>query len=144
MRAVALLLTLSLSLPAAGCFPTNARHRTYAKIGEGLALATGVGILLATRSTGADCAPTPSKPYADCRSEASTVSAVGLGLILAGLIGFVATISTTPDDKPAPPPLPPAPPPPAPAPMPAAAPLPVPAPAAPAPAPAGPPPAPAS
>lgn len=128
MRGVALLLSLTLSLPAAGCFPNNARHRTYAKIGEGLSLATGVGILLATRSTGADCAPTPGKPYADCRAEASTISAVGLGLILAGLIGFVATISTTPDDKPAPPapltpPKPPAPPPalPTPAPAPAAA-----------------------
>ena len=150
MRAVALLLSLTLSLPAAGCFPTNARHRTYAKLGEGAALASGIGILLFTR-TGADCAPTPGKPYADCREEASTVSAIGLGLILAGLIGFVATISTTPDDKPATPvaaprpPAPPAPPPSAPAPAVTPAPPPAPPPPAPAPpAPPAPPPSPAS
>ncbi|HWU88771.1 MAG TPA: hypothetical protein VN253_16005 [Kofleriaceae bacterium] len=118
MRAIALLVSFAL-LPAAGCFPNNARHRTYAKIGEGAALATGIGILLFSR-TGADCSPTPGTPYTECRTEASAVSAVGLGLILAGLVGFIATVSTAPDDKPALPaapsqaPAPPAPAPPAP------------------------------
>ena len=94
--AVAVALTLTLS----ACFPNSAKHRTYAKIGEGAALASGIGILYVANS-GADCDQSRMVgESSSCRSNASLVSTVGLGLILAGLGGFIATISTAPDDKP--------------------------------------------
>lgn len=97
MRAVALLVSLSLSLAA--CFPHNSKHRTYAKLGEGAALATGI-VMLYFVNTGADCDmnPTPGVPADDCKGEATILSSVGLGLILVGLAGFIATVSTSPDD----------------------------------------------
>jgi hypothetical protein len=53
----------------------------------------------------------------DCRGREGTLSAIGLGLILLGVVGFIATVSTA-DDDPAPvstpAPLPAAPAPPAP------------------------------
>jgi len=97
MRAVA----LALALTTTACFPHNARHRTYAKLGEGAALATGIVMLFFVNS-GADCDQmrTPGLPAEDCKSDAKLLSGVGLGLIIAGLTGFIATVSTTPDDKP--------------------------------------------
>ncbi|MDQ3367074.1 MAG: hypothetical protein M3680_16745, partial [Myxococcota bacterium] len=97
MRAVALVVALSVSLAA--CFPNSARHRTYAKLGEGGALAAGITMLYFV-NTGADCDmnPTPGLPAEDCKNDASILSTVGLGLILLGLVGFVATVSTSPDD----------------------------------------------
>jgi hypothetical protein len=95
---VALLLTVSL----AACFPNSAKHRTYAKIGEGAAIATGIAMLY-TVNSGADCDQmrTPGDDTnSDCRGTASILSSVGLGLILVGLGGFIATVSTAPDDKP--------------------------------------------
>jgi hypothetical protein len=97
MRAtIALLVTLSLT----GCFPHSAKHRTYAKIGEGAALAAGIA-LLAVVNSGADCDEMrrPGDPSSDCRSTASLTSVVGVSLIMLGLGGFVATVSTTPDDE---------------------------------------------
>ncbi len=113
MRAVALALTLSLTVAA--CFPENARHRTYAKVTEGGLLAAGIAILAVT-NTGADCDHNGGlgnlPPDKDCKSRSSLVGGVGLGLIVIGMVGFIATISTTPDDdKPIPPPLPTTPPP---------------------------------
>lgn len=97
MRAVALLVSLSLATTA--CFPTNARHRTYAKLGEGAALAAGITMLYFV-NTGADCDQMegPGIGDEDCKSSASVLGAIGLGLILLGLAGFVATVSTSPDD----------------------------------------------
>jgi hypothetical protein len=96
---VALLLTLSLALAA--CFPNSAKHRTYAKIGEGAALATGIGILYMV-NTGADCDQMRgvNEDTSGCRANASVLGTVGLGLILTGLVGFIATVSTSPEDKP--------------------------------------------
>lgn len=84
-----------------GCFPNNKKHRTYAKIGEGAALASGVALLYAA-GTGADCDEmrAPGESASGCRSNASLYSGVGLGLILTGLVGFIATVSTSPEDKP--------------------------------------------
>jgi hypothetical protein len=94
--AVAVVLTLTLS----ACFPNSAKHRTYAKIGEGAALATGIGILYVANS-GADCDESRMVGVeSSCRTNASIIGTVGLGLILAGLGGFIATVSTAPDDKP--------------------------------------------
>jgi hypothetical protein len=144
MRAVAL--AVSVSLLSGACFPHNPRARTYAKATEGAFLGAGI-IMEALTNAGADCmVSTPGEPDSGCKDSASLYGGMGVVLILAGLLGFVATISTTPDDDdkprqeikakpPAPvtepvaaPPAPPAPP----APMPAAAPAPMPA-AAPAP-----------
>ena len=81
-----------------GCFPNNARHRTYAKYGEGIALVAGIAISAAA-NTGADC-DNMSKAGVDdnCRSTAQWLSTAGVILIVGGLLGFVATISTAEDD----------------------------------------------
>jgi len=94
---VALLLCVSL----AACFPNSAKHRTYAKLGEGAALAAGIAMLY-TVGTGADCDEMRGvgEDTDGCRGSASIVSSVGLGLILAGLSGFIITVSTSPEDKP--------------------------------------------
>ena len=93
---VALLVTLSLT----ACFPNSAKHRTYAKVGEGAALAAGIGILYMS-NTGADCDQMGGYDDASsCRSKSQVLGSVGLGLILAGLAGFIATVSTSPDDQP--------------------------------------------
>ena len=96
--AVALLLTFSLL----GCFPNNPRHRTYAKIGEGTAIIAGIAIS-ALASTGADCdeMQVPGMSDEDCKSKAKILSTIGVTLIVAGLLGFVATVSTAEEaDKP--------------------------------------------
>jgi hypothetical protein len=100
MRWLAVLLTLSL---LSGCFPNSHKHRTIAKITEGALVAGGV-VILAVSNTQADCSGMSMIPGVreDCESSAGTASALGLGMILVGLIGFVATVSTQPDDPPSP------------------------------------------
>lgn len=98
MRAVALAVTLSLVSAQASCFPDNPKQRTIAKLTEGGFLATGIIMEALTNST-ADCTvSTPGEPDSGCKSSASFYGDVGVVLILAGLVGFIATISTTPDD----------------------------------------------
>jgi hypothetical protein len=102
MRAVVAVL-LSVSLLA--CFPDNARHRTYAKVTEGSLMAIGIAMLAIT-NTGADCdqmGGLGNLPDKNCKSSASNLGGVGLGLIIIGMVGFLATVSTAPDDKPTPP-----------------------------------------
>jgi hypothetical protein len=82
-----------------GCFPNNAKHRTYAKLGEGALVASGIAMLAVT-NTGADCSPVLGRPgVVECREKATIVGNVGLGMILVGMLGFVATVSTAPEDK---------------------------------------------
>jgi hypothetical protein len=97
MRAVALLLSVSLL----GCFPHNAHHRTIAKLAEGGSLLAGIG-LEAFVNTGADCdmMALPGMPNPGCHTKATVVGDIGVALILAGLLGFVATVSTAEDEKP--------------------------------------------
>lgn len=98
MRAAAL--TLSLSLLAGGCFPDNARHRTIAKIVEGGVTVGGIA-LLAVVNSGADCmTDVPGTIDQPCEDKARLLSSAGLGMIVAGLVGFIVTVSTSPDDKP--------------------------------------------
>jgi len=99
MRFVSFLLSLSLL----GCFPHSARHRTYAKGGEGASLAAGIA-MLAIVNSGADCMPVQGDHAGvqDCKNTSTIVGDVGFGLILAGLLGFVVTVSTTPDETPRP------------------------------------------
>jgi hypothetical protein len=101
--AVALLLTLTVTV--AGCFPHDPHKRTIAKVAEGGALVTGIAIS-AFANTGADCDANnnmPGQDPSDCRTTARWLSTLGVTLILAGLLGFVATVSTAEDeDKTAP------------------------------------------
>jgi hypothetical protein len=91
---------LAVSVSLLGCFPNNARHRTYAKYAEGASLVTGI-VISAVANTGADCDEMmmAGRPVDDCRTTAKWLSTAGVVLILAGLLGFVATISTAEDDS---------------------------------------------
>lgn len=93
--AVALLVSVSML----GCFPHNAKHRTYAKYAEGGALVGGI-VISAIGNTGADCDQMEMLGGADtnCKRNAQILSTVGVALILGGLLGFVATVSTAEDD----------------------------------------------
>ena len=95
MRAVALVTCLAL----AACFPNNPKHRTYAKLTEGGFLAGGIA-LLAVSSTQADCDQDIGlgMPKMDCKSKAGLISGVGLTMILLGMVGFAATVTTAVDD----------------------------------------------
>jgi hypothetical protein len=50
--------------------------------------------------SGADCDMThaPGAPPVTCKQNAALGGGIGVGLILAGVIGFIATISTSEDD----------------------------------------------
>jgi hypothetical protein len=96
---VALLVSVSML----GCFPHNEKHRTYAKLVEGGAIVGGIAIS-AFSNTGADCnkmAMTGAGTGDDtsCRSTAKLLSTVGVALILGGLLGFVATVSTAEEEE---------------------------------------------
>jgi hypothetical protein len=141
MRAV-VALVLSVSMLCGACFPGNPKRQMYAKLAEGGALVAGIGMLYVVNS-GADCdamAMPGGEPDEGCKTKAAWLGNVGLGLVLIGLIGFIATVSTSDDDAPPPPVVVPKTedkkPDPAPAPAPSPAPAPTPAPdPAPAPAP---------
>lgn len=98
MRAAVALL-VSLSMTSAACFPHNEQHRTYAKFAEGGALVAGI-VISGVSNSGADCDEkrAPGTEIKDCRSNAQLLSTIGVGLILAGLLGFVATVSTAEDE----------------------------------------------
>jgi hypothetical protein len=93
--AVALIVSISLL----GCFPHNPKARTYAKIGEGTAILGGIAIS-AFANTGADCdrMAMPGIDNSDCKSQAQWLSTLGVALIVGGLLGFVATVSTAEDE----------------------------------------------
>ncbi|MGE0867215.1 MAG: hypothetical protein AB7P03_01540 [Kofleriaceae bacterium] len=96
MRFVALFVTFAVLI--GGCFPHNARARRIAKISEGAAILAGIG-MLAVVNSGAECEHNPIMPNDSCKDKAEILGDIGLGLILAGLIGFIATVSTSPDDQ---------------------------------------------
>lgn len=91
MRVIAVLTCLALC----ACFPNNPKHRTYAKLVEGGFIAGGIG-LLAFSSTQADCDMDVGlgMPKQDCQSRAGLISGIGLTLILLGMVGFAATVTT--------------------------------------------------
>jgi hypothetical protein len=97
---VAVAFLLAVSMFSAGCFPKDPQKRTYAKIAEGSALVAGIAIS-AFANTGADCDNmnmNPGQDPADCRTTAKWLGTLGVALILAGLLGFVATVSTAEDE----------------------------------------------
>jgi hypothetical protein len=95
MRAVAILALTSLL----GCFPHNHKARTYAKYSEGGALVAGVGLEFLVNS-GADCDQMagPLQSASSCHTRATMLGDLGVALILSGLLGFVATVSTAEDE----------------------------------------------
>ncbi len=103
MRTVAALLSVAtLTASLGGCFPHNKKMRTYSQLAEGAAIVSGIGIeFIANSKTEANCdqMATPGMPNTGCHSTGTVLSGVGLALILVGLTGFIATISTAEDDK---------------------------------------------
>ncbi|CAN5546980.1 hypothetical protein BH11MYX1_BH11MYX1_33730 [soil metagenome] len=91
------------SLGSLGCFPHNARNRTISEVIEGGLAISGV-IVEGVIQSGADCntSHAPGEPAMTCAQNASTAGGIGVALILAGVVGFIATISTAEEDKPAP------------------------------------------
>ena len=111
----------------------------YAKIGEGAAFVGGI-VLLAVTKVPSDCdgmtgtMPGVDSDHDSCREHARIAEGIGVTLILAGLAGFIATVSTSPDAQPAPTsitmqPVAAQPSTPTPTPTPATSPIPLPAPA---------------
>lgn len=101
-RAVALLLSVSLL----GCFPHDARKRTYAQLTEGGLILAGIAVG-ATSNTTADCDMMTMQGMTNqsCKDKASLMSTIATVLVVSGLLGFVATISTAEDDKKPTPPI---------------------------------------
>lgn len=103
MRA-AVALVLSLIVFSGACFPNNSKYQTYAKLGEGASMLAGIGLLLAV-NTGADC-DMKSMPGGEaddgCKNKATVLGNLGLALVIVGLVGFIATVSTAEDAKPTP------------------------------------------
>jgi hypothetical protein len=95
MRAVAFLALLSLMI---GCFPHNRKARTISKYAEGGSLLAGVGLEFLANS-GADCQQMagPLQSDSSCHTKATVMGDLGVALILAGMLGFVATVSTDED-----------------------------------------------
>ena len=92
---VALLVSVSML----GCFPHSARNRTIAKASEGGAILAGIAIS-AFANTNADCdmVTMPGVDESGCHSKAQWASTAGVVLIVGGLLGFVATVSTAEED----------------------------------------------
>jgi len=101
-RAVALLLSVSLL----GCFPHDPRKRTYAQLTEGGLIVAGI-VVGATSNTSADCdmMATQGTMNKSCKDKAQLMSTLATVLVVSGLLGFVATISTAEDDKKPTPPI---------------------------------------
>jgi hypothetical protein len=98
MRFISLSLLFAFALT--GCFPHNAKHRKIAKWTEGATMVAGV-LVLSQAKTGADCTAGPAgrDAYDDCRFKATIVGGVGLGMVLAGLVGFGVTQITSGDGR---------------------------------------------
>jgi len=97
MRAVAFVAIISL---LAGCFPHDAHKRTIVQLIEGGTLGIGVGMQYFA-NTQADCDQMVQmgKPPSSCSGTSQALGSVGVALIIAGLVGFVATVSTAEDDS---------------------------------------------
>ena len=97
-RAVAALLV---SVSLLGCFPHSARNRRYAQIGEGTAIVAGI-VISALSNTNADCdeMQVPGLNNSSCENTAQWTTTAGVVLIVGGLLGFVATVSTAEKEPP--------------------------------------------
>lgn len=97
MRAVALTVIIAM---LAGCFPHDAHKRTIVQLIEGGTLGVGIGMEYFANTT-ADCDQMTQMggPSVKCDTTRQTIGSVGVALILAGLVGFISTISTAEDDS---------------------------------------------
>ena len=95
--------SLLVSVSLLGCFPHSPQKRTYAKIVEGSAILAGIAIG-ALANTNADCdeMTTPGLNETGCHNKAQWMSTAGVVLVVGGLLGFVATVSTAEQEKPKP------------------------------------------
>jgi len=96
MRPVALAVS---ALLLAGCFPTNPRARTIAKYSEGGLVIGGLVVEGLTYSITNCTMPGPGETTGTCSPKTPWLGDVGLALILGGIVGFVATITTEPEAK---------------------------------------------
>jgi hypothetical protein len=94
MRAVCLLASLQLL----GCFPHDAHKRTIAQLVEGGTLAAGIGMEYFA-NTEADCdLSMQTGSTADCGHFSHSIGSVGVGFIIAGIVGFALTVASAEDD----------------------------------------------
>jgi hypothetical protein len=95
MRIVALLASLQLI----GCFPHDAHKRTISQIVEGATLGAGIGMeYFANTQADCDLMKQEGMSGGDCGGVGRALDSVGMGFILAGLVGFIVTISSAEDD----------------------------------------------
>jgi hypothetical protein len=95
MRAVTLLACASLL----GCFPHDAHKRTISQIVEGATLGVGIGMQYFA-NTQADCDQMKQMGVGgDCSGVGQALGSIGVAFILAGLTGFIVTVSTAEDDS---------------------------------------------
>ena len=87
---------IAVAVLAVGCFPESARHRRYAKFGEAGAIVSGVALQLINNSRNSGCADRTPGTRVSC--DEANIDIIGLALIGAGLVGFAATMITTPSD----------------------------------------------
>jgi hypothetical protein len=94
MRAVALLASLQLL----GCFPHDALKRTISQLVEGGVLAAGIGMQYFA-NTQADCDQQMQTGMGgSCSGTGQALGSIGVGFILAGLVGFIVTVSGAEDE----------------------------------------------
>jgi hypothetical protein len=89
------------SIALLGCFPHNTRLRTYSQAAEGAAIVAGIVTEYFVNSA-ADCEAkeTLGNTQGSCKSNGAALGDFGLGLILAGIGGFILTVSTAEADAP--------------------------------------------
>lgn len=92
---------LVVSVSLLGCFPHSKRNRTYAQLGEGASILAGIAIS-AVGNTRADCdeMEVPGVNNSSCQNKAQWMTTAGVVLIVGGLLGFVATVSTAEKEPP--------------------------------------------
>jgi hypothetical protein len=81
---------IAILLLTSACFPDSARHRRYAKIGEGLLVAGGIALNYLSKA-GACMERRPGTLVEDCDRSVAQLDNLGLIMIFSGLVGFAAT-----------------------------------------------------
>jgi hypothetical protein len=95
----------------AGCFPHQPTLRKAALATEGAMIVGGAIVAAATPPPATTCYSNSDFPYiGTCNTSHSALEVVGPALLIAGLVGIVATIATA-EEEPTPPPVRVAPPP---------------------------------